>query len=352
MKDPKTAGHPERGGQQSYDPELARMHARTSDPVLGTFLIGDLLVRREQERSPRDGWRAGHPDLAHHEVNIDGSAGPVVLSVFRRRDALPALIAPAVYFIHGGGMMVGDRFTGIEMLLEWVEEFDLVGVSVEYRLAPEHPDPAPVEDCYAGLVWLSENALALGVDRDRIVVCGSSAGGGLAAGTALLLRDRGGPTLLGEVLLCPMLDDRNDGASVRQFAENAFWDRRSNETGWAALLGTRAGGDAVNEYAAPARATDLAGLPPAYLDVGSTELFRDEVIRYASALCAADVPVELHVWQGGFHEFDVVYPTAEVSVAANATRTSWLRRLLAVNPGPDSRVQLSRESTANSASAG
>jgi acetyl esterase/lipase len=352
MKDPKTAGHLERGGQQSYDPELARMHARASDPLLGTFLIENLLVRREQERSPLDGWRAAHPDLVHHEVQIDGPAGPIALSVFRRRNALPAVLAPAVYFVHGGGMMVGDRFTGIGMLLAWVEEFDLVGVSVEYRLAPEHPDPTPVEDCYAGLVWLSENARTLGVDRDRLIVCGSSAGGGLTAGTALLARDRHGPTLLGEVLHCPMLDDRDDNESVRQFAENEFWNRRSNQTGWTALLGKRAGGDAVSQYAAPARATDLADLPPAYLDVGFAELFRDEVVRYADALSAAGVPAELHVWQGGFHEFDSAYPAAEVSKAAIATRTSWLRRLLAVDPEPDSRVQLSSESTASSGSTG
>lgn len=215
------------------------------------------------------------------------------------------------------------------MPLAWARELDAVVVSVEYRLAPEHPYPAQIEDVYSGLVWTAEHAGELGADPERIVVAGSSAGGGLCAAPALLTRDRKGPRMLGQLLMCPMLDDRNDTPSAHQMAGLGIWDSQANETGWTALLGARRGGPDVPEHAAPARATDLTGLPPAFLDVGSAETFRDEVVTYASRIWQAGGVAELHVWPGGFHGFDGFAPQAALSHAARAAQLRWLRRLLA-----------------------
>jgi acetyl esterase/lipase len=226
-------------------------------------------------------------------------------------------------------MILGDNRTGVVEMLDWAQEFQAVVVSVEYRLAPETPHPGPVEDCYAGLVWTAEHAEELGIDPGRIVIAGASAGGGLTAALALMARDRGGPALLGQVLIYPMLDDRNDTPSAIQMAGLGVWDRVSNETGWTALLGSARGGPDVSPYAAPAREKDLSGLPPAFIDVASAETFRDEDVAYASRIWQAGGVAELHVWPGGYHGFDGLAPQATVSQEAKAARVRWLRRLLA-----------------------
>ncbi|MFE9436611.1 alpha/beta hydrolase [Streptomyces sp. NPDC006640] len=236
---------------------------------------------------------------------------------------------PVIYHAHGGGMILGNNRAGVEVVLEWAKELDAVVVSVEYRLAPEHPYPAGVEDVYAGLLWTAGHVAEFGGDPERIVVAGASAGGGLTAALALLSRDRGGPRAIGQVLMYPMLDDRNDTPSAYQMAGVGAWDRTANETAWTAVLGDARGGPDVPSYAAPARATDLAGLPPAFLDVGSAETFRDEVVDYASRIWQAGGVAELHVWPGGFHGFDSFAPDTPLSRTARAARITWLRRLLA-----------------------
>lgn len=236
---------------------------------------------------------------------------------------------PAIYHVHGGGMIVGDNRFGVVEMLALAAPLGMAVVSVEYRLAPETPHPGPVEDCYAGLAWVAAHAEELGIDPEQIVVGGASAGGGLAAAVALLARDRNGPAVLAQLLMCPMLDDRNDSPSARQMRGLGIWDASSNETGWDALLGEGVrGGPDVSPYAAPARATDLAGLPPAYIDVGTAETFRDEDVAYASRIWQAGGEAELHVWPGGFHGFDVVAPDAAISQGAVAARAGWLRRQL------------------------
>lgn len=235
----------------------------------------------------------------------------------------------AIYHVHGGGMIVGDNRFGLVEMLDLAEPLGMAVVSVEYRLAPETSHPGPVEDCYAGLVWTATHAGELHVDADRIVVAGTSAGGGLAAALTLMARDRGGPTPFAQLLLSPMLDDRNDSPSAHQMRGLGIWDGASNETGWNALLGAQVrGGPDVSPYAAPARATDLAGLPPTFIDVGSAETFRDEDVAYASRIWQAGGRAELHVWPGGFHGFDVVVPDAAISRDAIAARAAWLRRQL------------------------
>lgn len=233
---------------------------------------------------------------------------------------------PVICHLHGGGMVFGDRWGGVAPLLDWVERDDAVVVTVDYRPAPEHPDPVPVEDCYAGLLWLSDHVDELGVDRDRIVVAGQSAGGGLAAGIALLARDRGGPRLSGQLLLCPMLDDRDTTTSTHQHDGTGGWDRAANLWAWTALLGSRRATADVSPYAAPARTPDHARLPPAYIECGSAELFRDENVAFATELWKAGGQAELHVWAGAFHGFDVAAPEAAVTRAALDARNSWWTR--------------------------
>jgi len=254
----------------------------------------------------------------------------ISLLICRPKDA--ANPTPAIYHIHGGGMIVGDNRFGLVEMMNLAEPMGMAVVSVEYRLAPETPHPGPVEDCYAGLAWLSAHAHELTIDPDRIVIGGASAGGGLAAGVTLMARDRNGPAILAQLLLSPMLDDRNDSASSRQMRGLGIWDGSSNETGWNALLGDGVGGGPdVSPYAAPSRAADLSGLPSTFIDVGSAETFRDEDVAYASRMWQAGGRVELHVWPGGFHGFDVVAPHAAISQDAIAARAAWLRRQLSAS---------------------
>jgi len=250
----------------------------------------------------------------------------VLLSIFQRVDHSEA--GPAFFHTHGGGMIMGDRFYGIEAMLDWVEKFDAIGVTVEYRLAPEHPDPAPIEDCFVGLDWTARNAETLRFDPLRLVVMGESAGGGLAAGLALLARDRGGPQLCGQVLTYPMLDHRNETVSSHQLIGEGVWDRISNDTAWDALLGSRRHTDDVSIYVSPSRATNLSGLPPAYIEVGSVDVFRDEDVAYASQIWADGGSAELHVWPGAFHGYDLAAPLAGLSRSSREARTRWVQRIL------------------------
>jgi acetyl esterase/lipase len=238
---------------------------------------------------------------------------------------------PALYYMHGGGFFCNDHRTGLDQFLETAERFGATLISIGYRLAPEHPYPAQIDDAYAGLLWVADHADELGIDPKRIVVTGPSAGGGLSAALALTVRDKGGPRLLGQLLMAPMLDDRNDSASAMQMDGIEFWNRSYNLFGWNSLLGALQDGTDVPQYAAPARATDLAGLPPAFLDVGSAECLRDEVIGYAGRIWQAGGRAELHVWPGGFHAFDREVPDARISKAAIAARHNWLERLLATD---------------------
>ncbi|GAB3166416.1 alpha/beta hydrolase [Amycolatopsis stemonae] len=298
-----------------FDPELAPVveTLRALRPPLAS--LADIPGRRElnaAEHRTVEELAAAYPA---HKV-AEEYAGDVPLLVMS-----PAESAGVLYYVHGGGTIVGSHLgSDVPNLLAWAGELNLTVVSPGYRLAPEHPYPAPVEDCYAGLLWTVERFAG------PVVVGGVSAGGGLAAATTLLARDRGGPRLAGQLLVCPMLDDRNDTPSAVDLDGRGLWDRAANDVGWTAYLGEHR--EDVPAYAAPARAGDLSGLPPAFLDVGTAETFRDEVVAYASRIWQAGGEAELHVWPGGFHGFDSLAPEARLSRAARAARLTWLRRLL------------------------
>lgn len=267
-------------------------------------------------------------NLEELEFTVPGYQGAeIAVTVLRRRGHTG--VGPGIFHLHAGGMVVGTRMTGVSLAAPWVVAHDAVLATVEYRLAPEYPDPVPVEDSYAALLWFAENAGKLGVDPAQILIVGASGGGGLAAGVSLLSRDRGGPALIGQMLLCPMLDDRDDTVSARQFDEPDFSDRSSNNVCWDAVLGDRRGTDRVSAYAAPARAEDLSDLPPTYLDAGGAEVFRDETVAYASRLWRDGNDTELHIWPGGTHGWEVLVPGTPLALLASDVRSSWVARLFA-----------------------
>ncbi|MGW0884741.1 alpha/beta hydrolase [Streptomyces sp. NPDC002671] len=320
-------------GAPRFDPELAVALAALGDEVREPYTPENLAARQERDAAarPRPTVRELRADgrFEVEELRVPGPAGGPDVTLVCARPAGIARPLPLLYYMHGGGMITGNAWSVLPRLLrEWALPLELAVISVEYRLAPQTRYPGPVEDCYAGLVGAAGHAGALGIDADRIIVGGKSAGGGLAAALALLTRDRGGPTPIGQLLLCPMLDDRNDTFSSRQMAGVDLWDRTSNSTAWQGLLGDRYGAADLPPYAAPARATDLSQLPPAYIDVGSAETFRDEGVAYAHAIWRAGGQAELHVWPGAFHGFDTVAPRAALSEDARNARTRWLRRLL------------------------
>jgi acetyl esterase/lipase len=253
---------------------------------------------------------SGDPEVRVRVHRPKGVAGPL----------------PCLYSMHGGGYVMGNYAMDDAFFAELCPRVGMVGVSVDYRLAPETPYPGPLEDCYHGLVWTFEHADELGIDPSNVGVGGLSAGGGLAAALALLVRDRGELSLHFQLLNCPMLDDRQATASS-QLDDLPVWSKVSNEFGWRSYLGGLYGTDAIPHTAAPTRAIDLSGLPPAFVSVGSVDGFLDEDVDYALRLNHADVPCELHVYPGAPHGYQIA---AGSSIALQSQRDieEWLIRTI------------------------
>lgn len=313
-----------------FDPEIEPELAVVLQPDAPPFTPANIPAMRAQMAAmfPSAAEAVGDAPVEVAERMIPGPEGAPDLAITVLTPRGLDRPVPGLYNIHGGGMMVGHRNMDVPRLLALVLELGVVVVNVEYRLAPEHPHPAPVEDCFAGLAWTTEHAAELHIDPGRIVIMGGSAGGGLSAGVALLARDRGGPALAGQLLLCPMIDDSNTTAASHQYAGLGTWTRESNLAGWSSLLGEVAGTGTASPYASPSRAADLSGLPPAFIEVGSAEPFRDEDTDYALRIWACGGQAELHVWSGAYHGFDMYAPKSELTRAALASRRSWLRRVL------------------------
>ena len=273
------------------DPQIAKaISAEPSGQVVAETLSAVRAVSNRSSTPPS-------PDIGRRDYTLR-EAPAVTIRVHRPADAEGLL--PCVYSMHGGGYVLGSHTSDDARLDGWSRMFRCVGVSVDYRLAPETPYPGPLEDCYRGLKWVVDHHEELGVDPDRIGVSGTSAGSGLAAGLALLARDRGEISLRFQLLDAPMIDDRQMTPSSQR-DDLVIFDRHSNEFGWRSCLGDLYGTPEVPAYAAPARAADLAGLPPAYICVGNVDGFRDDAIAYATRLNQAGVPAELHVYAGAPH---------------------------------------------------
>ncbi|MEV7971012.1 alpha/beta hydrolase [Sphaerisporangium sp. NPDC088356] len=315
----------------ALDPELRELLAEM--PLMSELSAEVLAQLRQYPSTPVDALLADR-QVDRREVTIPAKDGtPIPLSIFSPAGTDSTTGAPCVYWMHGGGMVMGDRFSQIDIPLEWLDEFGAVVVSVDYRLAPEAGGTTLVEDCYQGLLWIADHAAELGIDPGRIVVAGASAGGGLTAGVTLLARDLGTPAIAAQVLICPMLDHRNTTTSSSQYSNGpGVWTREMNEFGWRSVLGGLPD-EEVPAFVSPALADDLAGLPTTYIDTGSAEVFRDEDTDYATRIWAAGGQAELHVWAGGFHGFDALYPQARIAATARRTRTDWLARILPSGSG-------------------
>lgn len=270
------------------------------------------------------------PGLSVGERLVPGPEGAPDVRVLVYRPEPQAAPTAGLLWVHGGGYVSGSAAAEDIRARALAAALGCVLVSVDYRLAPEVPHPGPLEDCYAALRWLHASAAELGVDPARLAVGGGSAGGGLAAALALLARDRGEVPLVFQCLLAPMLDDRTVTLDPpHPYAGEFIWTRDANRFGWASLLGHEPGGEGVSPYAAAARAEDLAGLPATFISVGALDLFLEENMEYARRLTRAGVSVELHVYPGVYHGFQMV-PQAQVTKAAERDQISALRRALSL----------------------
>jgi acetyl esterase len=307
----------------AFDPELQPWVA-----MMPTLDISDVNGARAELRTLAAAAPPYEPpkplDIENRLVpgNTESPGTPdVPVRVYKPRHQTAPL--PGLLFIHGGGFVVGDIDSEDARAQEIAAAADVVVVSVDYRLAPEHPFPAGLDDCYAALVWMAESSPDLGIDPQRLGVGGGSAGGGLAAATALLARDRGGPPLCMQYLGIPELDDRLETHSMTVYTDTPVWNRPNAILSWKYYLA----GAEPTQYAAPARARDLGGLPAAFVDVCEFDSLRDEGIEYAQRLVQAGVPVELHLYPGTFHGSSLVADAA-VSRRMSADSTDGIRRLL------------------------
>jgi acetyl esterase/lipase len=311
---PKAAGGPVAVGQR-LRPEY--------ECLLESQLFADIDVENLSN------YRIGLPGLGTTErveridLVIDGEE-PLQIRVHQPHASRGS--APVALTIHGGGFIVGDYNMDDAIFEDWCPNFGMVGVSVNYRLAPETPFPGALNDCLAAWHWIHANADAFGLDRGRVGVVGASAGAGLAAALAQCVRDDGGVGLAFQLLESPMLDDRQATPSS-QMDGLAVWPREANEFGWSCYLGSSFVRDAPPPYAVPARTEDLSDLPPTFISVGGADGFRDEDVDYALRLTRAGVPTELHVYPGAPHGYQLM-PESAVAIQSRRDADDWLERMI------------------------
>ncbi|MAK11097.1 MAG: alpha/beta hydrolase [Rhizobiales bacterium TMED83] len=318
--------------KSSYiDPDLLPGLERLAEAGGGFDLRADLDTARRASQARDDSLIAQlevPESIVQETVSVTSGDGHIIdLRICRPAKASAPL--PVFYWMHGGGYVLGSARQGDAFTLRAAGALGMFAVSVEYRLAPETAYPGPLEDCYEGLAYLVENATALNLDTGKIIIGGVSAGGGLCAGLGLLVRDRAAFSLLGQLLLYPMIDDRNIAPASDELPDTLVWTRAANLFGWQSYLGDLYGSDDIPIYAAAARAHDLSGLPPTYLPVGDLDLFLDENIAYAHKLMQVGTPTHFHVFPGAYHGFNGFAAEAPVSVACNAEIFSFVAKLLA-----------------------
>lgn len=313
------------------DPQLAAGLAAFEQAVPGGITLDDIPATRQFLEGLNAAMAAQAPDIPGIQTSDHLAPGPdggpdVMVRIYEPE--VRAATLPALLWIHGGGYVLGSVQGDDLRAKSLALTLDCVVASVEYRLAPEHPFPAPLEDCYAALKWLAANSAGFGIDKARIAIGGASAGGGLAAGLGLLARDRAEVALCYQLLIYPMIDDSNVEQAGPDTPDAPLWTRANNLIGWRSYLGQEPGSEGISEYAAAIRARDVAGLPPTYIGVGTPDLFRDEDIAYAQRLIKAGVPTELHVYADGFHAFDLFAPESDAAQRFTAEYTRLLRRAL------------------------
>ena len=315
----------------NYDPELAGMldslpdmDLDISDPVAARAGFADMVAMMNAELDTSG--------VTVKDRDIPGPAGApsVGLRIYSPENLDRAV--PGLLHIHGGGFVIGDLDTELGSCIALCRNLGIVVVSVDYRLAPETPYPGALEDCYAALQWTAANSAELKIDPERLGIFGQSAGGGLSAATALLNRDRGGPALCFQYLGIPELDDRLETHSMRSFVDTPMWHRPNAELSWKFYLGEsyQRGADDVPCHAAPGRADDLSGLPPAYISTMEFDPLRDEGVLYALKLMQAGIPTELHSFPGTFHGSSL-FATAQVSQRESAEMFVVLQRGLQID---------------------
>lgn len=275
----------------------------------GINSIRDIVKRRAFLDQNLGGKTPVNPDILIKDYKVPSlhNVPEITLRVYTPKNSQD--LNPGIYNIHGGGMIIGSVAMDDGFSTSLALKFNAVVVSVEYRLAPENPYPAAVEDCYAGIVWMAKNAKMLKIDPERLIVYGGSAGGGLTIAMSLMARDNNYPKIAFQMALYPMIDDRNTSVSSQQVTSVGIWDRSANMEAWNWYLG----GKPADGYAAPSRAISLKGLPPTFIDVGEVDLFRDEDIDFAKKLVEAGVSTEFHLHPGAFHASEVFVPTAALS---------------------------------------
>lgn len=316
------------GFEGRIDPEIRSVLER-----IPRMDLSDLDLARRERRALAEEARSRQQvpvGVQTEDERVPGLPGEpeVLVRVHRRIGEVDAAApSPVLLWVHGGGHMLGEAAQDDPLLQALVSRTGCVCVAVDWRRSPEAPYPAAMDDCYAATAWVVRSAGRLGIDPAHVVAGGASSGGGLAAGLALLVRDRGEVQLAGQVLVYPMLDDRESIASRLRVDHPRLWSNASNRIGWASYLGALSGDD-VPAYAAPSRASDMARLPPTWIGTGELDLFRDEDIEYASRLMAAGVPTELHVYPRAVHGFDLFAPHTAVSRRFCRDRDDALDRFL------------------------
>ena len=319
--------------QSSYiDPDLVGGLSALADMMGdGPGLIEDLPGTREASAARDAQLAAGLqvPDTIVQEVLHAQSSEGHDIELRVMRPAATDSKMPLFFWIHGGGYVMGTASQGDMFTLNAAEGLGCFAASVDYRLAPETAYPGPLEDCYQGLKYLYDEAHTLGIDREKIIIGGVSAGGGLTAGLALLIRDRGEMEICAQVLIYPMIDDTNIAPPSDDTPDTLVWSRSFNKFGWQSYLGDLFGQKNVPIYAAPARAQDLSGLPPTYMPVGDLDLFLDENILYARKLTQAGVPTHFHIVPGAFHGFNGFVANAPISQAINMETFAFIGKILA-----------------------
>lgn len=288
-------------------PRMAMMATMTPPPV------GDVESRRTLVKALQSG--AGDklptfPDIEMRELHTKADDGvDLLMHWFTKKGSQPQSV---VLYIHGGGFIASNIALYDPFLARYVSKCSVPFLSIEFRYAPEFPYPTPIQDCYTGLRYLHDHASELDIDPSRIAVMGDSGGGGLAAMLVHYAKEKGGPSIAKQILIYPMLDDRNLEPDP-QLTSFATWDYNSNRTGWTAYLGDKLGANDLPPHAAPMRLADATGLPPLYIETGELDIFRDENVAYATKHWKAGVSTELHVHPGCVHAFEVMAPEADVT---------------------------------------